>query len=147
MTRFTDFTVHLADATDAGTKIHTSDGAARGELARLLGEIETMGELDICRRVDGVSSLMRERGCEAFNIMIMDQRVLNDEARPAWLDANDSFTLLLDPRDAQAPARLAKASQWGFKGLKFHPYLQRLEDNDLGAAVEFGTTGGAARLG
>lgn len=136
MTRFTDFTVHLADATDAGTKIHTSDSAARGELARMLGEIESMSDLDIDRRVDGVSTMMREHGCEAFNIMIMDQRVMNAKERPSWLGADNAFTLLLDPRDAQAHARLVKAAEWGFKGIKFHPYMQGLKDSDYGAAVE-----------
>lgn len=134
--RFTDFTVHLADATDAGTKIHTADGEARTELARMLREIETMSELDIQRRLDDVSKLMREKGCVAFNAMIMDQRVLDADERPAWLDADCRFTLLLDPRPLEAEARLNKAAAWGFNGIKFHPYMQGLGDGDFPAAVE-----------
>ena len=136
MMRFTDFTVHLADTTDAGTKIHTADGAARTELARMLGEIETMSELDIARRLDAVSGLLRDKGCTAFNTMIMDQRVLDFAERPDWLDTDCRFTLLLDPRPVEAEARLAKAAAWGFNGIKFHPYMQGLGDGDFPAAVE-----------
>lgn len=133
-TAFTDFTIHLADATDAGTEIHTGDGANRNELDRMLSEIQNMASLDVSRRLAGVKAFLQDKGCVRFNAMIMDQRVLESPTRPEWLNDHDTFTLLLDPRPQDAIAKLERAAEWGFRGIKYHPYMQDLDDSTFPAA-------------
>jgi len=136
--KFCDFTVHLGESAQSGLSIHTSDGAARKELTSMLDQVQNISQYDIGERVQAVSKLYKDKGCQAFNIMIMDQRVLDQDCAPDWLTQKEdhvSFTLLLHPQSDNAHALVEKAAQWGFGGIKFHPYMQELDDSTFDAAV------------
>jgi len=80
-----------------------------------------------------------------MNIMLFNQSWTHEpeQMKPLAAAAREDFgdravfTQLVDFRRAPAPQKLASARQWGLRGIKFHPYVQKISENDWPAALRW----------
>jgi FAD/FMN-containing dehydrogenase len=96
------------------------------------------------RRFDAMASMkaidarFQEQDIDAANIMILDTDLLRRDPGPLLnqiTSLGHHATLMIDPRDDDAHARVEQAAQLGASGIKFHPYFLGLESKDFGLAV------------
>jgi uncharacterized protein len=132
--QFTDFTVHIARPSAPGLSMHTSDGMARQELARMLDEISHITRHDLPRRARETAASMMAAGAERFNLMLMDETFLDTKVTADWvadLAPKGSVTWLVDPRRPDAEAAVNRAADLGIRGIKLHAYMQGLGDDAM----------------
>jgi predicted TIM-barrel fold metal-dependent hydrolase len=136
--QFTDFTVHMARPSTAGMTMHTSDGAARQDLARMLDEIRHITRHDLPKRARETAKSITAAGAEHFNLMLMDETFLDAGITDDWigeLSPKGSVTWLIDPRRRDAEESVRRAADLGIRGIKFHAYMQALGDDQM-AGIE-----------
>lgn len=82
---------------------------------------------------------------ESANYMLFNQYILESEGfkdkfkqllDSSIIKDNSIFTLLLDFRHPNVHRHLEDANELGIKGIKFHSYLQRIQDKDFDSIVD-----------
>lgn len=111
------------------------------------GWITSEQGLDADRALECYQDVRSEarRLLSGVNIMLFNQswshqpELMKPLAAAAREDFGDRavFTQLVDVRKAPAPTNLAMARQWGLRGIKFHPYVQKISEDDWPAALQW----------
>jgi hypothetical protein len=83
------------------------------------------------------------KSLEGANYMLFNQKITESDlfsekmnALSKKVSATSTFTLLLDFRQPNVKSQMLAAKEAGIKGIKFHSYLQKIEEKDFDAIIK-----------
>jgi len=97
-----------------------------------------LAAFDAAASLSAIGELMTSHEVAAGNLMILDSGYLRGEAPALPRQARKlglRTTVMLDPRDEDALDLVEKAAALGVSGIKLHPYLLDLVDQDFPSAA------------